>query len=72
MVFFSCNDFVFDSSVATVKSVDISLSELPEGKYTLQVVWDQNNWESNINATGNLYSEAIKIDLKNDTTLEIP
>lgn len=66
------NDFVFNNSTETIKSVDVSLGEFPDGKYTLQVVWDQNNWESNINATGNLYSEAIKIDLKNDTTLDLP
>jgi hypothetical protein len=65
-------EFVFDNSVETIKSVDVSLGELQNGKYTIQVLWDQNNWESNINATGNLYSETITIDLKNDTNLILP
>ena len=66
------NEFVFNSSVETVRSVDVSMENLPNGEYEIQVLWDQNNWESGINATGNLYSEVISINLKNDTTLELP
>ncbi len=66
------NEFVFNSSAETVKSVDVSLENLSNGEYQVQILWDQNNWESNINATGNLYSEAITVNLKNDTILELP
>ena len=65
-------NYIFDGSANVIKSVDISLDELPEGAYTLQVIWDQNNWESNINAKGNIYSEAIRINLKNDTSVVLP
>ena len=65
-------EFTFDASTETIKSIDVSLGKLPQGKYRIQILWDQNNWESSINAAGNLYSEMITINLKNDTTLELP
>lgn len=64
--------FTFDSSVLFVKSVDISLSNIPNGEYKIQVLWDQDINESNINAPGNLYSKAITIDLTENQTIELP
>ncbi len=64
--------FTFDSSVPFVKSVDIALNSIPNGKYKIQILWDQNINESSINAQGNLYSEAITIDLTENQTIELP
>lgn len=64
--------FTFDGSVPFVKSVDISLSEIPAGKYKLQILWDQDTNASSINAPGNLYSEVITVDLSENQTIEIP
>lgn len=64
--------FTFDSSVPFVKSVDISLNNIPNGEYKIQVLWDQDTNESSINAPGNLYSKAITIDLNENQTIEIP
>ncbi len=64
--------FTFESSVPFVKSVDISLKDLPNGKYKIQVLWDQDTNESSINAPGNLYSEAITVDLSENQIIELP
>ncbi len=65
-------DFVFNETTESIKSVDISLGNIPPGQYKIQVLWDQNNWESSINATGNLYSESISVTLTDDTSLLLP
>ena len=52
--------------------IDISLDNLPEGKYNIQVLWDQNEWDSGINVPGNLYSESFSIDLKENKKVELP
>ena len=64
--------FIFNSSVDLVKSIDISLNEMPNGKYRIQVLWDQDTKESRINAPGNLYSEVISVDLSENKILELP
>jgi len=64
--------FTFNGSVQLIKSVDVSLDNLPNGKYTVQVLWDQDFSESRINATGNLYSEAITVDLTESKTIDLP
>ncbi len=63
--------FKFDGSVETVKTTDVSLAEFPPGNYKVQVLWDQNNWESSINATGNLYSDAVSVNLNEDENIEL-
>jgi enterochelin esterase-like enzyme len=65
-------DFTFDGSADMVKSVDVSLNSLPAGKYRVQVLWDQDTEESGINAPGNLYSDAIDVDLQKNQVVEIP
>ena len=42
--------FTFNKSVPLVKSVDVSLGDFPNGKYSMQVLWDQDTNESGINA----------------------
>lgn len=64
--------FTFDNSVSLVKSVDISLKNIPNGKYKIQVLWDQDTNSSSINAPGNLYSEAIIVDLSENQAIELP
>src|SRR5690606_15067455 len=54
------------------QSVDVSLGKLPFGNYTVQVLWDQNRKESQINAPGNLYSKSVRIDFQKDEILELP
>ncbi|NQU87430.1 MAG: hypothetical protein HQ541_16880 [Mariniphaga sp.] len=64
--------FVIDGNTKLTKSVEANLDALPEGKYTVQVLWDQDINESGINAPGNLYSKAISLELNKSTTLQIP
>lgn len=64
--------FTFDGSVSLVKSVEVSLDKIPAGKYTVQVLWDQDTQESGINAPGNIYSEPVTIDLSENKVIELP
>ncbi len=64
--------FVFDDAKSLVKTVEVSLNKLPAGNYRIQVLWDQDKNESRINAPGNLYSEAVSVQLDNDKTIELP
>lgn len=64
--------FTFNKSVPLVKSVDVSLGNFPNGKYSVQVLWDQDINESGINAPGNLFSETITVDLSENKTIELP
>ncbi len=65
-------EFTFDENVKLVKSVDVSLADFPNGKYKIQVLWDQDTKESGINAPGNLYSEPLLVDLDENRTVELP
>mgnify|MGYP000011755341 CR=1 FL=1 len=65
------NSFTFDENVPFVKSVEVSLNEIPTGKYKIQVLWDQDKTESRINAPGNLHSEAVLLDFTEDKTIEL-
>ena len=64
--------FTFNKSVPLVKSVDVSLGDFPNGKYSVQILWDQDTNESGINAPGNLHSETITVDLTENKTIELP
>jgi len=52
---------------------DWNLNHVPEGKYNVQVLWDQNVDESRVNAAGNLYSkwQTITIDKSMKIELEL-
>ena len=63
--------FTFDGSVPFVKSVDISLNNIPNGSYKIQVLWDQDTKESRINAPGNLYSDVLTVDLSENQIIEL-
>jgi len=64
--------FVLNGSTEFTKSVEASLDALPEGKYNVQLLWDQDLWQSGIDEPGNLYSKTVSLDLNKNTTLEIP
>jgi hypothetical protein len=64
--------FIFDGTAKLNKSVDLSLDNLPNGIYSIQVLWDQDFNESRINAPGNLYSEAITVDLTENKVIKLP
>jgi len=53
------------------KTTDWTFSSVPEGEYNIQVLWDQDESESRINAPGNLYSEKQKITVTNSTEIDI-
>ena len=46
------------------------LSEIPDGEYYVQILWDQDKEESRHDAPGNLYSEKQKVSITNNTEVE--
>lgn len=64
--------FVFNSSSDLLKTREITLKNIPNGKYYVQVLWDQDFAESRINAPGNLYSKALEIELNANKSIELP
>ncbi len=56
---------------AWTKTGDWDFNNVPEGVYNIQAVWKQNKNESGVNAPGNMYSESLKVDLKNTQQIEI-
>ncbi len=44
-----------------ISTTDWKFDDIPKGEYYVQIVWDQDNQESRIDAPGNLYSETQKI-----------
>ncbi|MEL6843795.1 MAG: hypothetical protein AAFP02_11350, partial [Bacteroidota bacterium] len=61
----------FDSESTLDSNGDLSLIDFPDGKYRVQVLWDQNQTASSINAPGNLYSEVLELELREDRRLEL-
>ena len=68
----SGKSFTFDGSAQLIKSVDVSLNNIPNGKYSIQILWDQDTNESRINAPGNLHSESLTVDLTENKVIELP
>jgi len=60
-----------DSSLDWTSTTDISLNNIPEGEYVVQVLWDQDTMESRINAPGNIYSEKQKLSISSTSNLEL-
>jgi len=48
---------------------DWTLDQIPEGKYYIQILWDQDKSESRINVAGNIYGE--KVELMMDKKLDL-
>lgn len=64
--------FTFDEHAKVYQTVDISLGSFPEGSYRMQILWDQDRSEPNINAPGNLHSIVMLLELKSDTLVDLP
>lgn len=64
--------FTFNKNTKLIKSVDISLGKIPNGKYNIQVMWDQDFEESRINAPGNLYSDVFEVELTENKSIDLP
>ncbi len=54
-----------------IKTGPFDFDLVPEGKYAIQALWDQNDEESGINAPGNLHSLSRPIEITGDQTLSI-
>lgn len=64
--------FTFEHGSGLSASLNVSLDSLPEGRYRVQVLWDQDISESRINAPGNLYSEVVIIEPDRNAEIELP
>jgi S-formylglutathione hydrolase FrmB len=62
---------ILNSTEEFMKSSEWTLSELKPGKYYIQLLWDQDQNESDINAPGNIHSDVREIELTKDTELDI-
>ena len=47
-----------------------TLDKIPEGKYYVQILWDQDTKESRINVAGNLYGEKIEVTLDGSKSVD--
>jgi S-formylglutathione hydrolase FrmB len=54
-----------------LKTSSWSLDDFPAGDYYVQVLWDQDNKESRINAPGNLFSEKEMFSLSGDKEIQL-
>lgn len=48
-----------------------TISEIPEGEYSVQVLYDQSNNEANPNEAGNLYSTTQTIDINDNKEINL-
>lgn len=62
---------ILDPDAEWTSTTDWTLGNVPQGEYTLQILWDQDNTESRITAPGNLYSLKERISVTESTTAEI-
>jgi enterochelin esterase-like enzyme len=63
--------FVADNSSKWISTVSWSLDEVPQGNYNFQVLWDQDETESRINAPGNLYSEKQMLAIEGEMSMMV-
>lgn len=62
---------ILNSSEVWSKTPEWDLAKIPEGEYFIQLLWDQDNIESGINAPGNIYSEKQKININRSTRVNL-
>lgn len=71
------NDFPKDKSMTFgpeqnwAGTTEWGFSNIPEGIYYMQVLWDQDTKESRISAPGNLYSSKEKIELNSSKNIAV-
>ena len=54
-----------------MSNTDVTLDNLPTGKYAIQALWDQDVEESRVNAPGNIFSKKQIIDLDKNISLNL-
>jgi len=59
------------SNDSWTKTGEWEFDHVPHGIYYVQAVWKQNQKEVGINVSGNMYSESLKLDFKNNQQVEI-
>ncbi len=62
---------ILDSTTEFVTTSEWTLAELKPGKYYIQLLWDQDQSESGINAPGNIYSDVKEIEFTHNSNLDI-
>jgi len=68
--FGTTSNVTLDSQLEWSKTTDFNLDELPDGKYAVQVLWDQDFEESRIDAPGNVFSKPQEIEFTGIASLE--
>ncbi|GLR16535.1 alpha/beta hydrolase-fold protein [Portibacter lacus] len=63
--------FEISNSDKWISTANWNLDEVPNGKYNFQVLWDQDETESRIEAAGNLYSDAEVITLEGNKEVTV-
>ena len=64
-------DLNIDAGSVLLSSAPFSLGEVPEGTYSLQVLWDQDREGSRINSAGNLYSQVRSVSITKDQNIKV-
>ena len=59
------------SSEGFDKTCNFTFANVPEGSYSIQVLWEQDYWSPSINNTGNLYSKVLKSKIDSDEHFDI-
>ena len=54
-----------------MSTADFSFNAVPEGTYTVQVLWDQDTLESRIHGVGNLYSEPLRVEIDKEHHIDL-
>jgi len=65
------NEIKLNSSTEWAKTCEWSLANFPKGDYYIQILWDQDTKESQVDAPGNLYSAKQKITISEKTEIEL-
>ena len=63
--------FIVDHNNEWISTISWNLDEVPEGNYNFQVLWDQDETESRINAEGNMYSDRQMLAIEGDTEMKV-
>ncbi len=62
---------MLDSQSGLIKTSGFNLAHIPGDTYYIQLLWDQDTTESQINVPGNIISDVTTISLEEDLTLDI-
>jgi len=62
---------VLDDTLNWKRTSDWTFNNIPSGEYFIQVLWDQDTSESDINAPGNLFSDQQKVNIDGKKEVEV-